>query len=73
MKDKMIWNTKKTASVRISKLENITITVSPDETFEVKGWFNNDESFYFGNFTFLDEAREYVEKEIHKQFEEVSE
>lgn len=73
-KEVILWNISKTASVKASKIRSFTIHKSPSMFdggkifFEVEGWYNKDEYFYFGDFLTEAEAQDYLDK-IHKQIE----
>jgi len=72
VKEKMLWNIYKTASVKASKIREITLSTVPDHRGKfwwcVKGWFNKDEYFSFGDFDSEEEARGFIE-ELHRQIE----
>lgn len=58
------WNKKKDASVVLSKVKEFAIIPNgKDSKFTVRGWFNQENYFTFGN-DFIDEeeARKFVEK-----------
>jgi len=60
----MLWDKERLHSVRAAKIREIGIYPSLgalDEGWEVKGWFNSNESFYFGFFPTEDEARFFVD------------
>lgn len=65
MKDQMLYDIEKLASVKASRVREIRISVT-EEGADVRGWFNSEEYFYFGHFNTLEEARGYVEN-LHKQ------
>ncbi len=68
------WNKDKTASVILSKIKEISILerTSPAGenrlkiSFSVRGWFNKENFFSFGDFDSLQEAQDFVQK-IHDQ------
>lgn len=71
--DVMLWNQGKTESVRASKIRSFGVykeASSPfdRERFKLLGWYNANESFYFGCWETEEEARAYLE-ELHKQIE----
>jgi len=72
-REKMLWNKYKTASVRASKIREIMLTNFRDHRgkywYVVKGWFNANEAFSFGEFESEDEARAFIEA-LHKQIED---
>ena len=73
------WNKEKTKSVVLSKLKEFTISdrivgltkpegaLSAVYDYEVRGWFNQENSFMFGSFTTNEEAVAFLES-IHKMF-----
>jgi len=61
----MQWNTGKTATVMMNKIKEITINsemVNEQTKHHVKGWYNQYNFFYFGEFTTLLMAQGYVQK-----------
>ena len=71
--DVMLWNKDKTQSVRASKIRSFMIAHPPWETplqkiFTVYGWYNDSESFHFGDFDTPSEANAFLTN-IHKQIE----
>lgn len=74
MATRVAWNKDKTKSVVLAKLKEFTIA---DEEYKgytgttphwsVKGWFNKENYFDFGNFSTEDEARMFLET-VHKMF-----
>jgi hypothetical protein len=72
-KDVFLWNKGYNASVRASKIREITIFETPYSSTEqpqwfVEGWFNKNEAFKFGYFDSLAEAQAFVEK-LHKEMD----
>jgi len=63
---KLLWNKEKTASVVASKIREICIyprrTGNGGTIYEVKGWYNKNEYFYFGFFQTEKEAQEFIKK-----------
>ncbi len=74
MKEKMLWNKEHTASVRASKIREITISpeirnfVRTGTHVEVRGWFDRNENFVFAWFNTKEEAITFV-KAIHSIIE----
>ena len=75
MKEKMLWNKERDASVKASKVREITISPEMRSAFdsgkthvEVRGWFNKNEDFIFGWFDTKEEATLFVEA-LHSQIE----
>lgn len=66
MSMKAAWNRKKTSSVVLSKVKEFTISQNSfNEKYSVKGWFNKDNYFSFGDdFETLPMAQKFLE-EIH--------
>lgn len=68
----MLWNNTNTACVRASKIREISIrttnTILDKEVVTVKGWYNKDEFFYFGDFVGQEKAKKFVE-EINRKIE----
>ena len=77
MADKMIWNLERTASVKVSKVRQFTInkgtwpTKDIPEYWELKAWYNANESFYIGQFTVQSDAEYHLSK-IHDFIEGAS-
>ena len=74
--EKFLWNVTRTASVRASRIRNLTIAEvgiekSPTHTagFEVTAWFSDAETFALGILPTLEQAQDFIEK-IHKTIEE---
>ena len=67
---KYLWNKDKTASVKESKIREITIYPPGNarKCFEVYGWYNPNECFIFGQFETKKEAQDFVEA-LHKDSE----
>jgi len=70
------WNKSRTKSVVLSKLKEFTITAKLPQfensetianNFDVRGWFNQENSFLFGEFYTRGEAEEFLES-IHSMF-----
>jgi hypothetical protein len=72
--DVMLWDKSETASVRASKIRSFTITPNypsahyGDVGWSVRGWYNEDNYFYFGTFETEEEARAYL-KAIHDKIQ----
>lgn len=50
MSMKVAWNRKETASVVLAKIKEFTINQNTyDEKFNVRGWFNKENYFTFGD------------------------
>lgn len=70
---KVAWNKDRTESVVLSKLKSFTIKEvtyllgGTKEVWQLKGWYNDTNSFSFGHFDSMEEAQEFCEK-IHKMF-----
>jgi len=64
------WNRKRDASVVLSKIKEFTISVNPENNYySVKGWYNKDNFFLFGDdFVSKTEARKFLEA-IHSQYQ----
>ena len=60
MKEKFLWNTDKTLSIRASRIRNFTIEEVYDYYF-VTAWINNTETLRLGQFKTDSEAREHLE------------
>ena len=72
MPTSVVWNKNKTASVVLSKLKEFTITellgsYSETRGYTVRGWYNKDNFFNFGEFPSLEEAKEFLEG-VHNSF-----
>lgn len=59
------WNKDKTASVVLSKLKEFTIQENAESKWVLRGWYNKDNCFNFGEFNYQQEAQDYLD-EIHK-------
>ena len=69
-KQSVAWNKDKTKSVVLSKLKEFTIQEtfhSPQQIFAVRGWYNQENFFLFGEFNTVEEARDFLEQ-IHNMF-----
>jgi len=75
MADIMLWNTDHTASVKASRIREITIETgrrlaignSPGgDVHTVRGWYNNEDCFTFGDFETRFKANQFVEM-LHTQ------
>ncbi len=63
------WNKNRDASVVLSKIKEFTISESLNSShFVVRGWYNKDNFFNFGEFESKEEARKFLEK-IHAQYQ----
>jgi len=64
-KDRLVWNKDKTACVKIHKIREITIieNVLPNggENWTVRGWYNGNDYFCFGDFPTKEEAQKFIE------------
>jgi len=61
------WNKGRTASVVLSKLKEFTITETSPGIYALRGWFNSENSFFFGEFKEHEAAEDFLEK-IHQMF-----
>jgi len=73
MAEKMLWNRDRTASVRASKIREITVTqtrlLNQDKAvYVVRGWYNHNECFTFGEFLTKSGANRCVNR-LHKIIE----
>jgi len=73
MAEKMLWNRNRTASVRASKIREITVTetrmLNQDKgVYVVRGWYNHNECFTFGEWTTRSGANRWVNT-LHKIIE----
>ena len=75
--DVMLWNQDKIESVRASKIRSFGIYLeavfSTDargyiNRFKLLGWFDDNESFYFGNWETKQQAQMFL-MDLHKQIE----
>ena len=75
--DVMLWNQDKTESVRASKIRSFRVYARPVYSvtaqdyisrFELLGWFNANESFYFGDWETKQQAQMFL-ADLHKQIE----
>lgn len=75
MPEIMLWNIDHTASVKASRIREITIVsgrrlamgLSPGgDVHTVKGWFSSEDSFFFGDFEIRFKANRFVEM-LHMQ------
>ena len=66
-KAKAFWNVTKTKSVVLAKLKEFSIDEAAGgfPGWIVRGWYNKENCFIFGNFTTRKEAEDYLE-EVHK-------
>ncbi|MFA5396346.1 MAG: hypothetical protein WC346_10100 [Methanogenium sp.] len=64
------WNRKRDASVVLSKIKEFTISVNSENNYySVKGWYNKDNYFLFGDdFVSKTEARKFLEA-VHSQYQ----
>ena len=65
-KIKVVWNKDCTRSVVLQKMKEFSIEEFNNK-FLVKGWYNKDNCFLFGDFGTREEAEIYL-GEIHKLF-----
>ncbi len=65
---RIAWNRKKMASVMLIKIKEFTITQNTrDKKYSIKGWFNKENCFLFGDdFETIEIAQEFLE-DIHKK------
>ena len=65
---KIAWNRKKMASVMLIKIREFTIAQNiQDKKYSVRGWFNKENFFLFGDdFETIEVAQEFLE-DIHKK------
>lgn len=65
------WNVDKTRSVVLGKLKEFTLSdrlmLSQPPVWQVRGWFNLENSFLFGEFTSKEEAQEFLQT-IHEMY-----
>lgn len=75
MAERMLWNKWKMASCKASKIRTLNIYEGANihdlvgigkGVHRVTGWFDKDESFEFGSFPSLEEARGFV-VDLHNQ------
>lgn len=69
-KQGVAWNKDRTKSVVLSKLKEFTINENfstPEKSWTVRGWFNQENYFYFGDFPTKQEAEDFLEN-IHRMF-----
>jgi len=58
---KMEWNKEKSAMVLLTKIKEVSITnYFTSGPYTVKGWYNKENAFVFGDYLTLDEARAFV-------------
>ena len=58
---KVYWNKKRTSSVVLDKIKEYTIIQSPiTDKFELRGWYNQSNSFIFGEFETEKEAQAFL-------------
>ena len=65
---KVAWNRKKTASVVLSKVKEFNVDQNNfNEKYNVKGWFNKENFFSFGNdFETLPQAQKFLDDIFQK-------
>ena len=65
---KVAWNKEQTASVVLAKIKEFTVTQNTqDNKFSVRGWYNRENSFLFGeNFVDLAAAQAFLSN-IHNK------
>lgn len=64
---KVAWNKEKTASVVLSKVKEFTITGNTyNDQYSVRGWYNKENYFHFGDFVSLPAAQEFLHS-IHNK------
>ena len=73
MKEAMLWDKEGKNSVRASKVRNFSInsytfTATGVEKYELRGWYNSNEAFYFGMWDTEAQARMFLDG-IHKHIE----
>jgi hypothetical protein len=70
-KQSVAWNKDKTGSVVLAKIKEFTVYQSSRCAvgccWEVRGWFNKENSFLFGEFGAKEEATEFLES-IHEMY-----
>jgi hypothetical protein len=64
---KVAWNKDMTASVVLAKVKEFTITKDENEKYVVRGWYNKLNSFLFGRFETLPQARQFLDDKIHNR------
>jgi len=70
MSEKMLWSQDHMRSVRASKIRDFMVHESfKHDGWEVKGWYNINEHFYFGWFSTVEVAQAFLEN-LHKQIED---
>lgn len=67
MAEKMLWNREKSACCKASKIREITIMPTrylgtDGPMYEIKGWYNSSEGFWFGAYKTEGAARRFVNK-----------
>jgi hypothetical protein len=72
VQQKVAWNKERTSSVVLSKLKEFTIGKSTHQSLSepywtVKGWYNSENAFTFGEFKTEEEAQKFLEQ-IHNMF-----
>jgi len=64
MKEVMLWNKDKTKAVRASCIQVLTLNSKKSSALGlplvIKGWFNTEDSFTFGEFPSEEKAREFM-------------
>jgi hypothetical protein len=66
-KQAVAWNKERTRSVVLAKLKEFTIQDWPHDVFCLKGWFNKDSFFTFGDFNTKEEAEAFLQ-DIHDMY-----
>jgi len=58
---KVYWNKKRTSSVVLDKIKEYSINQSPiSDLYELRGWYNKENSFLFGEFETEKEAQAFL-------------
>lgn len=60
-KTKAAWNKDKSKSVVLAKLKEFTVTPNGDNKWFVRGWYNETNSFLFGDWPTEKEAQDFLE------------
>jgi hypothetical protein len=65
---KVAWNRKKLNSVVLSKVKEFSITENThDHMYSVRGWYNKENAFLFGDdFVTIPEAQKFLDDIHHK-------
>ncbi len=69
MKDKFLYNARRTGSIRASRIRNFTIE-KDEQFFLVTAWINDDESVKMGLFETEPEAQTFLDS-LHSEIENI--